>query len=650
MFTKRCLLFLSCSLAMSAMANPVYPINPQQYGKHKAFGPPKPITPKTVLTATPENQFDQANRDIYPNAVNRVNDRVDKPFHFTLGQYGDSTYTGALWRQREANYYVIGSIDYTKAKDYKDGNNNPVGFGYERKGGALVLGVLPSMKTEHRLTFVYDDVDDDKQPQHVMDPVNTRRFISKYNGRFGAQDNSNTVNVELKAIDVKRNANNFDLRPNKPPMKKIFLNVKRKKYLADIHYNYKFNEQNRSSIGLRYQDDTHDAKRFVKTPMGNKQNGYRFPDIKTKTTSLYASHEWKPNQQHSVKGALDYTWQEANPRAASQKFVAGMKPTLPPTPIIMSSAGLWQAYYGKKIDGKIKHSGLSGKLRYTFSPKANQQFYGEFASLYRMPENPERFAVLPGPGKGKPLPSGTINQVGKGWSANPWIKPERENRITLGMKLSGDGWGGYQITKQDEYASAWLLSGEIFYASVDNFITLDRYPKINHPKKKAFNNNIITRNVDAKLAGINLKYQQNWTQNLSSSLGLQYRYGKNKTDNRPLYQITPLEASLSVDWQDYFDGGSYSIGTRLRHQAKQHRRDDNPAKGLGIDIDTDGFTTLDIYGGVEWKNNFGVSLGVDNVFDKEYAEYMTGNHVEAIAPKKVNAPGRTFWLRLNAAF
>ncbi len=255
MFISRSLLLLYCGLAMAAMAEPVYPIDPQQYGMHKIFGPPKPITPKTVLTALPENQFDRAQRDTYPNAVNRINDRMDKPLHLTIGQFGDSTYTGALWRQREATYYIIGNIDYSKTRNYKDGDGNTVNYGYDREGGALVLGLLPTLTMEHRLTLVYDDIDDDKQPQHVMDPVNTRRVISKYNGRFGTQDDTNTLHFELSAIDLTRNANNFDLRsrPN-PKMPKILMDVERQKYAGDIHYNFQFDEQNRSSIGLHYQD------------------------------------------------------------------------------------------------------------------------------------------------------------------------------------------------------------------------------------------------------------------------------------------------------------------------------------------------------------------------------------------------------------
>lgn len=610
-----------CAATMPVMAEPVFPIDPQTYGMHKPFGPPKPVTPQNVLTATPENQFDWTNRDNDANVVNSVNDRMDKKFHLTVGQYGDSTYTGALWRQREANYYVIGSLAYTNANGYEDGGGNDVNYGYDRKSGALVLGILPTLNTEHRLTVVYDDIDDDKQPQHVMDPVNTRRIIGKYNGRFGAQDDSNTVHVELSAIDLDRNANNFDLRT--APMN-VLMDVERQKYAADIHYNYRFNDQHRSSVGLRFEDDSHDAKRYVRTPMGDRWNGYRFPDIHTQSTRLYASHEWQPSEQHSLKGALSYDWQTADVRGANTSLDI---PTLP------TAAQLWRGYYGKQLDGDIKNDGLSGKLRYTFTPSDNQTFYGEVASLYRMPENPERFAILPGP-------------AGSGWGANPWLEPERENRLTVGVKLNGDGWGGYQNTKQDDYAGAWQVSGEVYYADVDDFITLDRYRGSN----AALQNNIVSKNVDAKIAGVDVTVAKNWTQNLSTSLGASYRYGQNETDDRPLYQIAPFEANLSVDWKDYFDGGSYSIGSRVNYQARQHRRDDNLLTGLGIDNATDGYTTLDIYGGVEWKNNVGVSLGVDNVFDKEYAEFITGNHVESVSPSVVNAPGRTFWLRVNAAF
>lgn len=59
---------------------------------------------------------------------------------------------------------------------------------------------------------------------------------------------------------------------------------------------------------------------------------------------------------------------------------------------------------------------------------------------------------------------------------------------------------------------------------------------------------------------------------------------------------------------------------------------------------------MDVYGAVEFKNKFGVRLGVNNIFDKNYAEFISGNHVGALFPSLVNAPGRAVWLSFHASF
>lgn len=65
---------------------------------------------------------------------------------------------------------------------------------------------------------------------------------------------------------------------------------------------------------------------------------------------------------------------------------------------------------------------------------------------------------------------------------------------------------------------------------------------------------------------------------------------------------------------------------------------------------SDEFFTTDIYAGIEFKNRVGVRFGVNNIFDKKYAEFISGTHTEAISPNLVNAPGRTFWLSLHSNF
>ncbi|UJF25131.1 TonB-dependent receptor [Suttonella sp. R2A3] len=617
---------LAISLACtSVLAEPLFDIDPQAYGMHKSFGPPPPITPANVLDANVENQFKQSSV-IHTGTTRSIDDRIDKPAHLTLSQQGKNSYLGALWRQREANYYVIGSFAYAKANDYRDGNGDKVDFGYTRDGEALILGWLPNTQSEHRITLLRDHIADDKQPQHVMDPVSTRRLIGKYNARFGAQDESNTLHTELSVVDLSRTANNFDLRTHTAGTPKVMMDVSRRQYLADVYYRFRFNDNQQSSIGVSYLHDVHDAQRSVLTPMGKKVNGYRFPDIQSERWRVYAAHQWQPSDAQTLSAAINYDWQKAHTKAIN---------TAMDVPGVPTAGKLWQTYYNKPFSGTIRQQGLSGKLRYSYEFAPQQKIYAQVESLYRMPENPERFAVLAGP-------------PGKGWGGNPWLKPERENRLTLGASLSGAGWGDYQLAKEDNFAASWQVDGALFIADVDDFITLDRY----RGPKPPLQGNLISRNVDARLAGADLRYRQNWSHRLSTDVGIHYRYGDNRSDQRPLYQIAPFSANFSVDWRDYFSGGSYSLGSRLRYVHKQNRLDDNPTTGLGIDLSdaAQSFTTVDVYGGVEWKNRFGISLGVDNIFDKNYAELISGNHVEAVSPRLVNAPGRNYWLRFNANF
>lgn len=72
--------------------------------------------------------------------------------------------------------------------------------------------------------------------------------------------------------------------------------------------------------------------------------------------------------------------------------------------------------------------------------------------------------------------------------------------------------------------------------------------------------------------------------------------------------------------------------------------------GLGIDSKNSDFTTLDLYAGVNVKDKFGLRLGVNNLFDREYAEFITGEHVEALDSATINAPGRVFYMSFHASF
>ncbi|PIE83100.1 MAG: hypothetical protein CSA09_03265 [Candidatus Contendobacter odensis] len=69
----------------------------------------------------------------------------------------------------------------------------------------------------------------------------------------------------------------------------------------------------------------------------------------------------------------------------------------------------------------------------------------------------------------------------------------------------------------------------------------------------------------------------------------------------------------------------------------QSRLDSDARKGPGVDLAavTDGFSTLDLCGGVQWHGRLGVSVGINNALDCQYAEFLSGGHVEATSSKPV---------------
>ena len=64
---------------------------------------------------------------------------------------------------------------------------------------------------------------------------------------------------------------------------------------------------------------------------------------------------------------------------------------------------------------------------------------------------------------------------------------------------------------------------------------------------------------------------------------------------------------------------------------------------------------LSINGGWRINRNVTLQAGIDNVFDKTYAESISrpGSHIDpslGVKTMRVNEPGRQFWVRVQAQF
>ena len=96
----------------------------------------------------------------------------------------------------------------------------------------------------------------------------------------------------------------------------------------------------------------------------------------------------------------------------------------------------------------------------------------------------------------------------------------------------------------------------------------------------------------------------------------------------------------------------WSVGALLRAVARQDRVDPGKGNIAGQDIrPTAGFAVFSLNAAWRYSKSVTVTGGVDNVFDRTYAEHLSraGSMVPGfIQSTRVNEPGRTLWLKASA--
>lgn len=182
-----------------------------------------------------------------------------------------------------------------------------------------------------------------------------------------------------------------------------------------------------------------------------------------------------------------------------------------------------------------------------------------------------------------------------------------------------------------------------FYSDVDDYILIETgYLKA--PRRVT-----VTRNVDARTWGGEADATIGLAPRWSATGSLAYTRGENRTDDRPLAQMPPLELRTGLN----YTGARWSAGALWRVVTEQDRYALNQGNIVGQDLGrTGGFGVLSLNAG--WRPAAGVlvTAGVDNLFDKLYAEHLSrgGAMVAGFEQTtRVNEPGRTLWLKVGAS-
>ncbi|HEY9249208.1 MAG TPA: TonB-dependent copper receptor, partial [Rariglobus sp.] len=160
----------------------------------------------------------------------------------------------------------------------------------------------------------------------------------------------------------------------------------------------------------------------------------------------------------------------------------------------------------------------------------------------------------------------------------------------------------------------------------------------------------ITRNIDASSfggeAGAGYAFNENWKADASVA----YVRGENRTDDLPLGQQPPLEGRLGLTYATPV----WSVGGLARFVAEQDRVAVDQGTLIGQDLGTTpGFAVFSLNAGWRVNRHALLTAGVDNLFDKTYAEHISraGSAVTGYpTTARVNEPGRTVWMKLAVSF
>ena len=159
-----------------------------------------------------------------------------------------------------------------------------------------------------------------------------------------------------------------------------------------------------------------------------------------------------------------------------------------------------------------------------------------------------------------------------------------------------------------------------------------------------------SRNVDATIAGAEAGVAYQLTDQIQADISAMYAWGENTTDHTALPQIAPLEGRFNLRYVQE----KYNLGLLWRVVAAQDRTSYREGNIIGYDLeDSKGFGTLSLNGTYNIQKDLDLSVGIDNVLNKNYAEHLNKlgrSGFGYAATEQFNTIGRNYWARISMKF
>lgn len=523
--------------------------------------------------------------------------------------------------------YIRGIGELKKAQNYEDGDGREVRSSYDHKQAGIIVGLTPKEDRLYEFSYENNSFSDALYPGAGMDSptedgdIFRLRYLDK-----PATDKVDSIKAEAYLSDVDHVMNNFSLR--NPPKymawhPKAGQDMKRETPTTSLTSGGRIvlnSSRNKTKweYGVDLQRNHRDAE------LNNLDSGkavpitLMWPDITIQQLGLFAEASAALSSKKKLTYGLRIDQVDVSADKADKKV--GMMPAGG-----HSANQSYAEYYGAKADDN-NETNLGALLRYEQKLGKGLSFFSGLSRSVRTADATERGMNkwLPVPGIAPPAAQSTTLE--NRWIGNPDIKPEKHHQFDVGLSKNTDKLN---------------LSAVLFYDKVNDYILRDTARGQAGILKS--DGADIYRNVDADLYGLELEGKIALTKKLDLTSSLAFVRATNTTDYRPIAQTPPLNGKLQLD----YSAAKWGLGARVNFAERQDRIDTLSKQEVG---ETAGHGALDLYGNYRINNTFSLRAGIDNVFDKTYAEHASRSNLLDIQAIKVNEPGRTAWLKITAEF
>ncbi len=255
---------------------------------------------------------------------------------------------------------------------------------------------------------------------------------------------------------------------------------------------------------------------------------------------------------------------------------------------------------------------LTASARYAASPALAWEF--GFARKTRAPSLVERYLWKP---------SATYGSAdGQNYLGNPDLKPEVSHQVSAGFDWKSNGA---------------YIKPTLFYNRVNDYIQGVAATSAAGTAVLKFSN------INAELYGLDGAFGVAFSDAWKLDGVLSYVRGKNRDNADNLYRIAPLRLTLALDYTK----GPWTGIAEVKAAARQ-----NEVSAFNGETETGGWGIMNLRGAYRFSKQGKVNFGVENLFDKYYADHLSGKNMvnnaalggDLAVGQRLPNPGRFLYL------